>query len=186
MNRILHRPHLETLEIVRRDHRMFVVRHVAKAVLAPRQCLDAFRIEFREQILSDRTIEYGACMRVVAEQKRYVENSHLRHEVRHRSRRCHGQIERAKLNAFDRLALRAERTRIEILDRVATVAALLDLARERVDGDAVVRVLGDGDVHLERRLRVRHFRCRDDHRQRERQSVKRTHESSGCVEVARL
>ena len=125
-------------------------------------------------------------MRVVAEQKRYVENGHLRHEIRHRTRRRHRQIERAKLNALDRLALGAQRPGVEILNLVAPIGSLLDLARERVDGDAVVRVLRDGDVHLERRLPVRHFRRHDDHRQRKRPSVTRTHESSGCVEVARL
>ena len=73
------------------------------------------------------------------------------------------EVERAELDALDRLALGAERAGIEILDLVAAVGARLDLAREGVDRDAVVRVLGDRDVHLERRLRER-GRCRQGER----------------------
>ena len=183
---VFHRAHLQPARIFGVDDRVLVVRHVAKAVLPPRERFDAFRIEFGEQILPDRTIEHGTSMRVIVEQKRYVENGDFGHEVRHRTGRCHRQIERAKLNTFDRLTLGAQRSGIEILDLVAAVGSLLDLARERVDGDAVMRILSDGDVHLERGLRVRSFRCHDGHHQRERPSVKCTHESSGCVEVARL
>ncbi len=46
-----------------------------------------------------------------------------------------------ELDAFDRLALGAERAGIEVLDLVAAVGPLLDFARERVDRDAIVRIL---------------------------------------------
>ena len=153
MNWILHRPHLETLQIVGRGDRMLVVGHVAKAVLAPREGLDAFRIKFLQQVLADRSVEHGARMRVIAKQERDVEDRDFGNEVRHRSRRRHRQVERAELDTFDRLALGTERAGVEILNLVSPVGPLLDFARERVDRHAVMRVLRDRNVHLERRLR---------------------------------
>src|SRR4029078_10938290 len=43
----------------------------------------------------------------------------------------------------------------EVLDLVTATGALLDLARERVDRNAVVRILRNRDIHLERGLRMR-------------------------------
>ena len=114
---------------------------------------DALGRELAEHVLADRAVEHRARMRVVAHQERDVEDRDLGHEVRHRTGRGHREVERADLQGFDRLALGAERAGVEILDLVAAAGARLDLARERVDGDAVVRVLADGDVHLQRGLR---------------------------------
>ena len=78
--------------------------------------------KFLQQVLADRAIEHGPRMRVVAEQERDVEDRDLGHEVRHRAGRGEGEVERAELHAFDRLALGAERAGVEVLDLVAAAA----------------------------------------------------------------
>ena len=114
---------------------------MAEAVLAPGQRDDALGRELLQHVLADRAVEHRARVRVVAEQERDVEDRDLGHEVRHRAGRGHRQVERAELQRLDRLALGAERAGVEVLDLVAAVGALLDLAREGVDRHAVVRVL---------------------------------------------
>ena len=100
-------------------------------------------------------MEHRARVRVIAKQERDVEDRDFGNEVRHRSRRRHRQVERAELDTFDRLALGTQRAGVEILDLVAAVGPLLDFARECVDGHAIMRVLRDRNIHLERRLRGR-------------------------------
>ncbi len=155
VHRILHGSHLEALEVVRTVHRPLAVGHVPEAVFAPCERHDALGGKLAEHLLADRSVEHGARVRVIAHQERNVEDRDFGHEVRHGPRRRHRQVERADLQRLDRFALGAEGAGIEILDLVAAAGSRLDLAGEGVDGDAVVRVLADGDVHLQRGLRER-------------------------------
>ena len=177
MDRVLHRPHLEALEVLGHVDRTLAVGHVAESVLGPGEPDHALRRKFLQHLLADRTVEHGARVRVVAEQERDVEDRDLGHEVRQRPRRGQRQVERAELHAFDRFALGAERAGVERLDLVAAVGARFDFAREGVDRHAVVRVLRDRDVDLQRRLRGGRVRQRRRSRRRagERATAGRAH-----------
>ena len=153
MHGIFHRAHLETLQVVGCIHRALVVGHVTKAVLAPRQRLDAFARKLGQHVLTDGAIKRGARVRVILEQERNIQNGDFRNKIGHRTRRRHREVERAELNSFDRLALGAKRARVEILHLVATVRTFLDFASKRIDRHTIVRILADRNIHLHGFLR---------------------------------
>ena len=90
--------------------------------------------------------------------ERDVEDGDFGDEVRHRAGRRHRQVHRAELRAFDRFTLSAQRAGVEVLHFVTAAGALLDFPGERVDGDAVMRILRNRDIHLQRLLRQRRQR----------------------------
>ena len=149
VHRVLHRAHLQALQVVGAVHRTLAVGHVAHAVLAPGQRLEALGLELLQHLLADGAVEHRACVGLVAEQERDVEDACLGHEVGHRAGAGEGELLRAQLHRFDALALAAQAAGIEGLHLVAAAGALFDLAGEDVDAHALVGVLGhrDADLH---------------------------------------
>jgi hypothetical protein len=146
---VLHGAHLQALEVAGLLHVALAVGHVAKAVFGPGQRLETLAVELGQHLLADGAVEHGARMGLVAEQEGNVENFGLGHKVGDGAGGAEGQLLRAQLHGFNRLALATQCAVVEGLHLVAAARALFDFLGKGVDGHALVRVLRrrDADAH---------------------------------------
>ena len=152
MHRVFHGAHFQTLDIFRAVDGTLAVGHVAHAVLAPGQRLESLGVKLGQQFLADGAVQHGACMGLVTEQKRDVQNLGLWHKVGHRAGRRKCQRLRAQLHRLNRFTLTTERARVKSLNLVTARRAFFNLFGERVNGNALVRVLRDRNADPHRRL----------------------------------
>ena len=149
VHRVLHGAHLQALEVIGLVDGALVVGHVTHAVLRPGQGLEALGLELRQQLLTNRPVQYRTGVGLVAEQEGHVQDAGLGHEIRHRASGVVGQLLRAQLHRLHHLALTTQRARVEVLDDDTTVGALFHLAGQRVHGLTRMGVLRhrDGVAH---------------------------------------
>ena len=126
---------------------------MAPTVLPPGEPDDALRIELLEQLLADRAVEDAVDMRRILEQEGQVENADLGHERAEGAGRDDGHVDRADLQAFDRLALLAELPVGVELDLEGPAAPLLHQFLEPLERDEARMDGLRSERRLDRRLR---------------------------------
>ena len=133
---------------------MLVVRHVAKAVLGPREADEALGLQLLQQVLADGAVHHLARMVVIAKQERDVDDLHLGNEVAERPGRGVDDVLRAELHRLDHFPLATQSAGRKLLDLVATAGALAHLVGEHGGAHPVMRLFGGGIAQLERALRA--------------------------------
>ena len=91
-----------------------------------------------EHFFTDRPIQHGMGVCLVAKQEGDIQYLGFRHKIGNRASRGQRQFLRAQLHGFDTLAFTAEGSGIEVLHLVAPGCAFFDLACKHIDADALV------------------------------------------------
>src|SRR5690606_37793188 len=112
-------------------HRANVVGQLTKALLAPCQCNETALGEFGKQVFADLAIEHLAGVSQVAKQEGDVKNAGFGYEIQRGAGRYDGDVDSAKLQAFNNFALAAQ----------GAIGELLDL---EIIGRAGAQCLGEG------------------------------------------
>jgi len=151
---VFHRADLQAAGITGLNDRPFVVGHVAKTVLGPRQSDQALGGHFLEQVLSERAIHHLAGVLVVTEQEGNIDDLDLGHKVTQGASGCIHQVLCAQLHRFNHFALTAQGSVGKLLAFVATLCAFFNLVTKRHRAHTVVGIDGRGVADLHDGLRA--------------------------------